>query len=140
MVRDPHVLTSFLYENPQAWPVRMALIEEMVRDGDIARAKALVRESPGDSPMPPEYPMRIHALMTNGVKGLESLPPLLGFLPRTDLEDNGIGTDKKGIQCAPEPNALHITLACQQPHLPKIARHLPYHHGIRSGLPVQHML
>ena len=108
MVRDPHILTSFLYENPQAWPVRMALIEEMVRDGDMARAKALIRESPEDSPMPPEYPMRIHALMTKGVEGLESLPPLVGFRPRSDLEDqpskeeNRTGGSPEGITASPE--------------------------------------
>ena len=108
MVRDPHILTSFLYENPEAWPVRMALIEEMVRDGDIARAKALVRESPDDSPMPPEYPKRIHALMTDGVRGLESLPPLVGFLPRSDLKEKPVEKENReidpsrGISASPE--------------------------------------
>lgn len=86
MERDPHVLLKFLYDNPRAWPVRMALIEELVRDGEIDSAQAIIRESPDDCPMPPEYPVRIHALMTKGVAGLESLPPLPGFEPRSAPE------------------------------------------------------
>lgn len=86
MIRDPHVLLKFLYDNPESWPVRMALIEELVRDGDIEQAKAIIRKSPDDSPMPPEYPLRIHTLMTKGKEGLESLPPLPGFEDRPETE------------------------------------------------------
>lgn len=86
MIRDPHVLLKFLYSNPRAWPVRMALIEEFVRDGEMDRAKAMIRESPDDCPMPPDYPARIHTLMTRGVEGLAMLSPLPGFEDRPTPE------------------------------------------------------
>ena len=100
MNRDPHILSKFLYEHPQAWPVRMALIEEMIRDGEVERAKALVRESPNDSPMPPEYPQRIHALMTQGSQALDSLPELPGFRKRTDFK-KGQSADVSGSNAGP---------------------------------------
>lgn len=86
MIKDPHVLLKFLYDNPRAWPVRMALIEELVRDGEVDRAKSIIRESPADCPMPPEYPARIHALMTRGIDGLADFPPLVGFEEREEPE------------------------------------------------------
>ncbi len=86
MIRDPHILAKFLYEHPEAWPVRMALIEELVRDGDIRAARALVRESPDDPPMPPEFRFRIHTAFTAGAAGVAALPPLLGFEDRSAEE------------------------------------------------------
>lgn len=105
MIRDPHVLLKFLYDNPRAWPVRMALIEEMVRDGEMDRAKAIIRESPDDCPMPPEYPQRIHTLMTRGLEGLNSLPPLVGFEDRTPAEPEDVPVGKIIEVISPHPTS-----------------------------------
>ncbi len=95
MVREPHVLLKFLYENPRSWPVRMALIEELVRDGEIDQAKAIIRESPDDCPMPSDYPVRIHSLMTRGIAGLSLLPPLPGFIDRPGLDEPTLEPEAK---------------------------------------------
>lgn len=60
----------------------MALIEELIRDGQKERAQTLVRSSPDDVPVPPDFAIRIHTLMTKGAAGLEELDPLEGFTER----------------------------------------------------------
>lgn len=72
----------------------MALIEEMIRDGRKEKAQALVRSSPDDVPVPPEFAVRIHTLMTRGAVGLAELEPLEGFTERTaDSGDHGEETE-----------------------------------------------
>lgn len=68
----------------------MALIQEMIRAGQKDRAQALVRNSPDGVPVPPEYVVRIHTLMTKGAAGLGDLEPLEGFseLVKDDTEDH----------------------------------------------------
>ena len=67
---DTTELIRHLYENPEFWPTRMALIEDLVRHGEVDRAKAIVRESPDHVPMPPDYPLRIHTLFTRGIESI----------------------------------------------------------------------
>ena len=80
MVRDPQALEDFLTQNPHAWPVRMALVEEFIFMGKTHDAQQLIRNSPADCQMPDGYPQRIHTLMTKGKAGLDLLEPLPGIV------------------------------------------------------------
>jgi hypothetical protein len=55
-----------LARNPEDWSLRIRLIEGCVRRDDMAGARSLVRESPDDSPLPPELQFRLHTLMVHG--------------------------------------------------------------------------
>ena len=71
---DTTEMIRYLYENPESWPTRMAVIEDLVRHGEIDRAKALVPGLPRMTfPMPPDYPQRIHTLFTQGIDSYDSL-------------------------------------------------------------------
>jgi len=103
MIRDPQILRAFLATHPEAWPVRMALIEELVRDGKSEEARLVIRESPVGSQMPREYQSRIHTALTRGAEGVNSLTPLLGFeerspansKPREDAEISNLPVESK---------------------------------------------
>ena len=59
---------------PGDWSARLALIEILLRKGDTAFAKRLVRASPSDQPTPPEVQVRLHTLLTKGVEPLPAPP------------------------------------------------------------------
>ncbi|MCP5539604.1 MAG: hypothetical protein H7A53_00385 [Akkermansiaceae bacterium] len=70
-------LESLLARCPEDWSVRLRLIEERIARDDTDGARRLVRESPGDGPLPPELQYRLHTLMTRGKTALglvEALP------------------------------------------------------------------
>jgi len=59
---------------PGDWSARLALIEILLRKGDTAFAKRLVRASPSDQPTPPDVQVRLHTLLTKGVEPLPDPP------------------------------------------------------------------
>lgn len=65
-------LESRLSSAPEDWALRIRLIEERVRRGEMDAAKRLVRESPDSAPLPFELQHRLHTLMTRGVAALEA--------------------------------------------------------------------
>ncbi|MDA7920525.1 hypothetical protein N9B73_02115 [Verrucomicrobiales bacterium] len=64
MRADTRILTSELDRAPEDWSIRIRLIESAARDGRLAEAKRLVRESPGSDPLPGELQSRIYKLLT----------------------------------------------------------------------------
>ena len=40
---DSTELIRHLYENPESWPIRMAVIEDLVRHGEVDRAREIAR-------------------------------------------------------------------------------------------------
>ncbi len=63
MRADTRILTSELDKAPEDWSIRIRLLESAARDGRLAEAKRLVRESPGKDPLPGELQSRIYELM-----------------------------------------------------------------------------
>jgi len=61
-------LQEQLKSSPEDWSVRFALMEIALREGALPEAKRLVRESPADRPVPSEWQVRIHALLTRGIE------------------------------------------------------------------------
>lgn len=61
---DVPLLYAELEKAPEDWSVRLRLIEAAVESGNDDEAKRLVRESPGEGPLPGELQERIHALLT----------------------------------------------------------------------------
>lgn len=57
-------LFARLEQSPEDWDVRLALIEQAIREGDPASAKRLIRASPAHVPTPPAIQVRLHALLT----------------------------------------------------------------------------
>ncbi|MEC5127224.1 hypothetical protein VSU19_10725 [Verrucomicrobiales bacterium BCK34] len=79
MRADTRILTSELDKAPEDWSIRIRLIESAARDGRLAEAKRLVRESPGRDPLPGELQSRIYQLLTTAA---ENNPA--GDLPSVD--------------------------------------------------------
>ncbi len=63
-------LEQALTRAPEDWSIRIRLIEARVLSGDMDGARRLVRESPDESPLPPELQYRVHTLMTQGAAAL----------------------------------------------------------------------
>jgi len=70
MRADTRNLYSELDRSPEDWSVRIRLVERAAREGDLAEAKRLVRESPDEGPLPAELQQRIHRLLTMPPAGL----------------------------------------------------------------------
>lgn len=56
---------------PEDWSARLRMIEEYLWRDQIDEAKRLVREAPGESPLPLELQERLHRLMTEGKEAIE---------------------------------------------------------------------
>lgn len=63
-------LEEALERSPEDWSIRIRLIEDRVRSGDMDGARRLVRQSPDESPLPPELQYRVHTLLTQGTAAL----------------------------------------------------------------------
>lgn len=64
-------LQADLERNPEDWSLRIRLIEGHILEGNQAAAARLVRESPGDTPLPAELQLRLHTVMTEGAPAIE---------------------------------------------------------------------
>lgn len=78
------VLWAQLDRRPGDWTVRMRLVEEAVRRDDLAEARRLVRESPDEAPLPPEWQYRLHTLMVHGPAGFALLGEAVSVPPAGD--------------------------------------------------------
>jgi len=79
MRADTRILTSELDTAPEDWSIRIRLIESAARDGLLAEAKRLVRESPGSDPLPGELQSRIYKLLTTAASNNPT-----GHLPKAE--------------------------------------------------------
>lgn len=114
------MLRDFLATHPEAWPVRMALIEELVRDGKHEEARLVIRESPSGSQMPGDYQRRIHIALTQGAAGVNSLPPLLGFEERQVTKSKTTPSNPNPREAPPQlPGATVDKSAAPQPERAK---------------------
>lgn len=80
-------LEDSLQQSPEDWSLRLRLIEERVRVDDMDGARALVRDSPDEAPLPPDLQFRLHTLMTQGAAALppeEGDSPVLEPVPSPD--------------------------------------------------------
>jgi hypothetical protein len=68
-------LFARLAQSPEDWDLRLALIEQAIREGDSAGAKRLVRASPAHVPTPPAIQVRLHALLTGTATPDPETPP-----------------------------------------------------------------
>lgn len=55
-----------LARHPEDWSLRIRLIEAAVRRDDMAEARRYVRESPDESPLPPDLQYRLHTMLVHG--------------------------------------------------------------------------
>lgn len=60
-----------LGRNPEDWSIRLRLIEGHILEENKDAARRLVRESPDDTPLPPELQHRLHTVMTQGAPAVE---------------------------------------------------------------------
>lgn len=90
----PDEWETLLARSPEDWSIRIRLVEMSVRRGDMNAARRFVRESPDDSPLPPELQFRVHTLMVHGAAGFA----MLG-----DPDDPPELTDVKMEPVVPEP-------------------------------------
>jgi len=64
-------LENDLAKNPEDWSLRLRLIEGHILEDNKDAARRLVRESPDDTPLPPELQLRLHTVMTQGAPAVE---------------------------------------------------------------------
>ncbi len=64
-------LEADLGRNPEDWSIRLRLIEGYILEDSKDAARRLVRESPDDTPLPPELQLRLHTVMTQGAPAVE---------------------------------------------------------------------
>lgn len=84
MNRSDDIL-SRLEKDPEDWDLRLEAIENAIRAGDLDESRRLVRESPAESPTPPEIQVRLHALLTQGAAALPATPEPV---PGEDVSDS----------------------------------------------------
>ncbi len=60
---DPEKLRKQLQHHPEDWNLRIALIEHLVNQGEVAAAKRLVRESPDDVSPPVDIQRRLRHML-----------------------------------------------------------------------------
>lgn len=70
---DVPLLYAELERAPEDWSVRLRLIEAAVDSDNDVEAKKLVKDSPGNDPLPGELQERIHALLTRKSNAAGSL-------------------------------------------------------------------
>jgi hypothetical protein len=82
---------TLLAKSPEDWSIRIRLVENAVRRGDMDVARRLIRESPDESPLPHELQFRVHTLMVHGAAGFamlgdeEEMPEIADVAPVVDL-------------------------------------------------------
>lgn len=103
-------------QSPEDWSVRLRLIEERAREDDMDGARALVRESPDEAPLPPELQYRLHTIMTQGKAALgemgnlgdtEEASSVDQSVPTATTVDSSSGSESKTGKAREEGASLH---------------------------------